>query len=493
MGAVLLLRRISGSVGLAPPTLAMLAEENPRRKSALFRNLPDLAEKFAWRSLGAMDKTPIHTLRIPVPSSGGESEVQLEFYVKREDLISPLYGGNKVRTLQHQLAVCESRRERGEQSFRQLVSAGTGGSNQVIATVVHARALGWDGSGADAPRINVCWLDKDEPDMDNTLNLLSVLSFPNIGFKVDWGDSRVTSPGMSLIRGMYGAWTQTEYVPMMPGGNSPSGVLGQVGGLLELAEQIVAGESPDPSRIYVPIGSGCTISGLILGTVLVRHLGMAALSDPDFLIVGANVHPKFAQMDRGVNLHLNPLFGFLPLTVTHTVKEACRALKRLGGPDLEREAMAFIRTSVEMRAEEDVVGAYGAHSEPTRAVAKRYDEKGVVLDYSTGEPAEKKLWVCGHFVSKAFQPLLKDLQEELQLDHKTGGKNGTQPKFMLWMTKSAVQPRGNVDEWSKLLQENDIVQQWANDGKAESTLRPGRVSTVDGNPEDYRSVMTKIL
>ena len=65
----------------------------------------------------------------------------VEFCVKREDLISPMYGGNKVRTLQHQLAVCESRRDdvgKDQETttyaaaFPQLVSVGTGGSNQVV-------------------------------------------------------------------------------------------------------------------------------------------------------------------------------------------------------------------------------------------------------------------------------------------------------------------------------------------------------------------------
>ena len=64
---------------------------------------------------------------------------------------------------------------------------------------------------------------------------------------------------------------------------------------------------------------------------------------------------------------------------------------------------------------------------------------------------------------------------------------------MLWMTKSAVQPRGDVDEWSKFVRSNDAVKKWANKGKAESVLRPGRVDTNDGKPEDYRSLMTSVL
>jgi hypothetical protein len=516
ISAILLLRRISASVGLAPPTSAMLLEEDPTVNCPLFRHFPNLADAVAWRSLGAI-KTPVHTCRVPllgqeVDQVGKDTteDIFVEFLVKREDLISPLYGGNKVRTLQHQLAVCESRRDNGEASFKQLVSCGTGGSNQVLATVVHARSLGWDGgidlgstatstatagiagetttqeedavTVTDAPRINVCWFDKDEPDFDNTLNLLSVLSFP-IGFKFDWGNS--LGGVVNFVRTIWGTWTQKNYIPMMPGGNCPSGVLGQVGGVLELAEQICAGESPDPTRIYVPVGSGCTISGLIVGTVLVRHLGMAALSD--LKIVGCNVHEGIAKLDRMVNLHTYPGFGFIPLTIAHTVKEACRALKEIGGPDLEADALDFIQTSVDIRADEEVVGIYGGHSGKTRAAAKLYDEKGVVMD-SVGQEAEK-LWLCGHFAAKAFQPLLNDLADEAN-DSNGGGKAR---KFMLWMTKSAVQPRGNVDEWNKLLQENDAVKQWADKGKAESSLRPGRVSTLDGKPEDYRLVMTKVL
>lgn len=525
---ILLLRRISDSVGLAPPTSSMIAEENPSENCALFRHLPSLSEKIAWRSLGAVCKTPVHTCRVPSLSSShtsppkkGEENEDLEFYVKREDLISTtVYGGNKVRTLQHQLGVCEARREGGETAFRQLVSCGTGGSNQVVATVAHALSRGWDGGTTDGTtndgegdarpppaRINVCWFNADAPDLDNTLNMLSVLSFPNIGFKFSWGDS--VGGIVNLFRSICAAWNQSDFVPMMMGGNCPSGVLGQVGAVLELAEQIEAGESPDPSRIYLPVGSGCTISGLIIGTVLVRHLRVvssssaaAVLSHPNFQIVGCNVHEGFAMMDRIVNFHLHPIFGFMPLTIIHTVRSTCKALLELGGPDILSDALDFIKTSVRIRADVDVVGVYGAHSKKTRAAAKLYDERGCVKD-SEGQEKER-LWLCGHFAAKAFQPLVNDLEAEIvnrssSIDKKKAPVGydtmveAAPPKFILWMTKSALQPRGNINEWMEMMRENDTVKQWADEGRAESTLRPGRVSTFDGEPDDYRSLMKKIM
>ena len=59
---------------------------------------------------------------------------------------------------------------------------------------------------------------------------------------------------------------------------------------------------------------------------------------------------------------------------------ACRALKKVGGPDVEQEALEFIQTSLEFRSDEDVVGKYGSHSNLSRETSKWYDEKGAVTD-----------------------------------------------------------------------------------------------------------------
>jgi hypothetical protein len=350
--------------------------------------------------------------------------------------------------------------------------------------VVHARQLGWDNAYNKDCAVNASWFDADEPDFDNTMNYLSVLSFPNVGYTFDWG----ASPGiLRALNAIKEVVLQRDFIPLQAGGNCSAGVLGQVSGVLELAEQIEGGQSPDIDRIYLPIGSACTVSGLVLGTVLVRHLGMKALTNPDFKIVGCNVHQGFAQLDRHINMHLNPLLGFLPLTITHSVLSACRVLKQLAGPDLEAECREFLKTSVELRSDADVVGKYGAHSEKSRDAALYYDANGVVTDFKTGTK-EKELWVCGHFVAKALQPLVKDLDAA-----KEASPSSPPPKYMLWQTKSAVQPKGPIDEWEKMLQQNDTVKKWADDGKAESPIyRPGKVSTAYGKPEDYRSVMTTI-
>jgi hypothetical protein len=53
-----------------------------------------------------------------------------------------------------------------------------------------------------------------------------------------------------------------------PGGSSPLGTLGYAAAALELAEQVHAGVLPEPAAIYVPLGSGGTAAGLLLGARL---------------------------------------------------------------------------------------------------------------------------------------------------------------------------------------------------------------------------------
>jgi D-cysteine desulfhydrase len=53
------------------------------------------------------------------------------------------------------------------------------------------------------------------------------------------------------------------YVPA--GGSNPIGALGYVDVALEIADQVAAGELPEPATLVVPVGSGGTAAGLALG------------------------------------------------------------------------------------------------------------------------------------------------------------------------------------------------------------------------------------
>ena len=97
----------------------------------------------------------------------------------------------------------------------------------------------------------------------------------------------------------------------------------------------------------------------------------------------------------------------------------------------------------------------------------------------TGKAAQE-LWLCGHFVAKAYAVM----QAHLVADPSV--------RAILWQTKSATQPRGRVDEWKRMQAMSAATKRWANEGAAESTLRPGSVNVETGSPDDYRGLMTEI-
>ena len=251
----LVLTKVHHSLGIAAPTKEQIEDET-QENHALFRFLPALSQRLAWRELGNFP-TPIHTGSI-IPIDGGST---MKFYVKREDLSSPLYGGNKVRTLQHQIAVCEARNKDTEGGIEVIV-LGTGGSNQIIATTVH---------GLHRFDLNVVpvWMEPDLPDVDNALNMLSTLSFPVKQF-ITWGAK--LNVLKTMIKSLF---INDNTVVLPPGGNNPSGVFGQMGGILELVEQIERNEMPDPDGIFLAMGSSCTFTGIIMGLALTRVLNIS--------------------------------------------------------------------------------------------------------------------------------------------------------------------------------------------------------------------------
>jgi hypothetical protein len=281
------------SVAPLPPTARQLREE-ALDDHALFRHFRTLKGKIAWRQIGVYP-TPIHTVAMLTP--GGAN---VRFRVKREDLAHPQYGGNKLRTLQHQLAACEAHRESHPDAVYSLL--GSFGSNQVVATKLHgARAFHLPMSALEA-----LTFIPDLPDLDNTLNLLSSLSL---------GGRVVLTPLAALSALASRLWRASDKV-FPPGGHNVAGVLGQIGACLELAEQIDRGETPDPAAIYLPYGSGCTTTGLVIGVALSRHLGLRAFRAPEFKIVSVVVHHAFAALHRMVGALF---FHRMPLSVSWSI------------------------------------------------------------------------------------------------------------------------------------------------------------------------------
>ena len=87
-----------------------------------------------------------------------------------------------------------------------------------------------------------------------------------------------------------------------PGGSSPVGCLGYVNAALELADQIKAGELPQPDDIFVPVGSNGTMAGLLVG------LKLAGLESR---VVGVRASDRLPISPRGVARLANRCWALL--------------------------------------------------------------------------------------------------------------------------------------------------------------------------------------
>lgn len=174
-----------------------------------------------------------------------------DLWIKREDLSSPIYGGNKVRTLEFLLA---SQRELGH---TKVLALGAYGSNHAVAAILHGARAGFETGAmlfpqpatpvaAENLRVSISY---GAP----VILLRTILSFPLRAW-------------LNHLRG-------NCYV-MPPGGAVPPGSFGHVSAALEVAQQVKAGVMPAPAHIVVAVGSTCTTAGLVAGLALAKHLGL---------------------------------------------------------------------------------------------------------------------------------------------------------------------------------------------------------------------------
>ena len=175
-----------------------------------------------------------------LPTPVVPSPLAAALWIKRDDLTAPAMGGNKVRALDYLRG--------GVRPNDEVLTAGAMGSTHSLTTVVHAKALGarttvvrWPQEMNEVARVVA---RRIEAEADQTLETPSVLA-------AYWRALRVR---MSR---------DVRWVPA--GGTSALGILGHVDAALELAGQIEAGVLPTPTRIVVPLGSGGTAAGLVLG------------------------------------------------------------------------------------------------------------------------------------------------------------------------------------------------------------------------------------
>jgi D-cysteine desulfhydrase len=302
----------------------------------LFRRFP---------ALSRIPRAELCTLPSPVEQIPGDGNR----WIKREDLNAPVCAGNKVRALEFLLG--------GLEPGDTVVTTGGKGSTHVLATIAHAARLG----------VNVVarrWVHDMNPTADEVALQIEAVSH-----------SRVSSnPLVALTQARINSMRRRHrYIPV--GGTSSIGILGHINAALELADQIENGEMPTPSTIVLPLGSGGTCAGMILG---LRIAGLSSIE-----VVGARVGPRLFANERRVR---------------SLARNTARMIERLTGENPVTAAGPRLRVVHHVYG-----GAYGRPLQRSRAAAKVLHE---ALSLRLDETYSAKAWTAAMDEPFAAGPVL---------------------------------------------------------------------------------------
>lgn len=223
-----------------------LSTKEQKEERPFFKHFPNLVQTLPHVTLAQLP-TPIQRLNNIEKITGAKN-----LFIKRDDQTSPLFGGNKVRKLEFLFG------DALNGQARTVLTRGCVGSNHATATALHAKKI-------DLETI-LCFVDQ-KPTAYLRRNLLldyhagaQILNYVT--------PAQIDADLVAIGRkhtNLYGI--SPYYIPS--GGSNKVGVIGYVNAALELKDQISQGLLPEPDFIYVPLGSGGTAAGLILGLKLV--------------------------------------------------------------------------------------------------------------------------------------------------------------------------------------------------------------------------------
>jgi 1-aminocyclopropane-1-carboxylate deaminase/D-cysteine desulfhydrase-like pyridoxal-dependent ACC family enzyme len=218
--------------------------------SVLFELFPVLARRTPRVSLGTFPTPVEDATRVLVgePSAG-------ELWLKRDDVSSEVYGGNKVRLLEHLLGAA---RERGASV---VYSTGAMGSNFALATALHAPRAGLEPRAICFPQSLTSDAERSQRAVSQRALVIEVPHWSLLPLAASQARRRAKERGERI-----------EVLSQV--GMAPEALFGYVGAGLELAQQIARGECPAPARVVLPIGSAATSAGILAGLSLATRLGV---------------------------------------------------------------------------------------------------------------------------------------------------------------------------------------------------------------------------
>jgi D-cysteine desulfhydrase len=306
----------------------------------LFELFPRLEPQAGFAILGDFP-TPVEPLKALAPGLGSAAA---GCYVKRDDLSSTIYGGNKVRTLE---ALFGHARREGKQW---VAATGAYGSNHAVATVLHGPRLGFRCATLLFP----------QP--------ASETARANLKVSIARSDRLVSLPHWSCLPA--GAWwfarqcrQQGESALIMPpGGAIPRGCLGFLSAALELGLQVQRGALPAPREVVLAVGSTCSTAGLLVGLLLATRLG-----------IGFGMRPHL------VAVRVTPWPVTSPLRILGLAQRVAAWLRQLSGDRVFEIERAELARGLEIDARELGRG-YGRPTPAGLSVIQRSGEFAAALD-----------------------------------------------------------------------------------------------------------------
>ena len=241
----------------------------PRALAGPRRTLP-------YRPLGT-GPTPVRRLRAALRGAGGE------VWVKDDGTYGSVYGGNKVRKLEWILPDADGGRARSSPSVRSARTTASRRRCMRASTGCAARSR-----SSTSPSTITCGPARP------------VRALRRAALQDSRQAPHIAAAPWIMLRHFDVRRLRPPYF-LTVGGSTPVGCVGFVEAAFELAEQVRAGELPEPSHVVVALGSGGTAAGLAAGLRLAGlHTRVVGIVVNDKTPVGADVVAKLANRTIGL-------------------------------------------------------------------------------------------------------------------------------------------------------------------------------------------------
>lgn len=252
----------------------------PEVRRHLFGRWPRLREKLPWQPLADLP-SPVEKLE-----HLGDAIGTRDLWIKRDDLNSDLYSGNKPRKFEFIFADAAAR------GCREVMTMGSAGSNHAAATCLFCQKLGYRPVLALTPQPVLSYV-RENILVDHACDPVYLFAGNEAGAVIR----------MAAYHRRQAKATGCAPYFMYFGGSSVLGNVGFVDAGLELADQIRQGVFPKPRFVFVATGSCGTHAGLLVG---LRAAGMS-----DIRVVGVRIVPKIVTNKLVVAIHANLTAAFL--------------------------------------------------------------------------------------------------------------------------------------------------------------------------------------